>query len=334
MEVHPMTALTLLCTLVLVAPSAPARGKPTAAPVTHAAAVTAAPKKAAVPTLPAELQLAPVDGNSDAPPSKLLKKARALYDALEYDRVIPLAQRVIASKQATIDERLDAYLLEGSATAIIGDPVEAEAPFRLLLRARPDFDMPADTPPKILASFRKVQVEEHAILQQVRELERRRMIQSLSLVPANPSEATGGLPVQFEYTLRDPHGVVEAMSVQYRRQGQNNFSALALDRDQVGSWRGQLPGTFTENETGMNLEYYVLTADKTGDPLLLLGNNISPLALHISPGLVPEVVPFYKTVWFWSVVSAAIVCGTTAGVLLYRQATRLPDSDLGVVPID
>jgi ribosomal protein L9 len=56
--------------------------------------------------------------------------------------------------------------LYGSVAA--RDIVEAEKPFRLLLRARPTFELPASTPPKIMAVFRKVQVEEQALFKDAR----------------------------------------------------------------------------------------------------------------------------------------------------------------------
>ena len=47
-----------------------------------------------------------------------------------------------------------------------GAPVDAEGPFRLLLRLNPGFVLPAQTTPKIVAVFRKVEAEERAIFEQ------------------------------------------------------------------------------------------------------------------------------------------------------------------------
>ena len=193
----------------------------------------------------------------EAGPAELLARARALYDALEYDRVIPFAEALLARAEADIEQRLDAYLLQGSCLAIIGDPVEAEKPFRFLLRGRPGFDLPPETAPKILAVFRKVQVEERAIVEQLRELERARLVKELELSGGVPEEAVGGRPLPFEFRLRDPRGVVAAVQLQYRRRGEPSFSSLALRRDESGAWRGALPGEWTASSTGFALEYFL-----------------------------------------------------------------------------
>src|SRR5688500_10600093 len=105
--------------------------------------------------------------SADSGVGRLLAEARSLFEQLEYDRVLPVARSVLARPEATLDQKLDAYVLEASCLAIVGDPVEAEQPFRLLLRARPDFDLAVETAPKILAVFRKVQGEERAIKEQM-----------------------------------------------------------------------------------------------------------------------------------------------------------------------
>ena len=77
-------------------------------------------------------------------PAALLAEARSLYEQLEYDQVIPLAEGVLAHPGTAVEQRLDAYLLQGSSLAIVGNPIDAEKPFRFLLRGRPEFDMPPD----------------------------------------------------------------------------------------------------------------------------------------------------------------------------------------------
>ena len=57
-------------------------------------------------------------------------------------------------------------------------------------------DMPAETPPKILSVFRKVQVEERAIVNQMHELERARIVRELKIDPDVPDvPLVPGLPV-------------------------------------------------------------------------------------------------------------------------------------------
>jgi hypothetical protein len=257
----------------------------------------------------------------------LLDKARALYAALEYADVIPLAEAVLARTDITIDQRLDAYLLQGSSLAIVGDAIEAEKPFRFLLRGRPDFEMPAETPPKILAVFRKVQVEEKAIVDQMKELARQRAIKEIEVKSDVPTETKGGVPLIFEYKLKDPRGAVAAMDLHYRKGPSDPFSSLALKVDDSGFWKAELPGDWTENDSGFTLQYFLTTKDAEATNLVTMGGPASPLAVQVSAGKVSTGKPFYKSWWFWTVTSAVLVAGGgVVGWVLYDQATSLPQT--------
>jgi len=228
------------------------------------------------------------------PSPALLAKTQELYASLEYDQVIPLSTALLARDNLTIDQRLEAYRLQGCAKAIVEDPVDAEKPFRLLLRVRPDYDLPKDTTPKILSVFRKVQTEEQALANQLREVDRSRIIANMRLVGEPPLEFKGGRPLNLSYRLKDPTGAVEAIRLPYRRQGQKVFSSLALERTEAGDWRGAIPGEFTADERGFILEYYVETADDEG-PLLSIGTALLPKTLPITAGALfterPKPVP-------------------------------------------
>src|SRR5690606_2123298 len=188
----------------------------------------------------------------------------------------------------TIEHRLDAYVLKGSSLAIVGDPIEAEHPFRFLLRGRPDFDLPADTPPKILAVFRKVQVEERFIANQMKELERKKAVEQITIKSDIVDVTRGGVPVSCDVTVRDPRGAVSAVSVLYRREGQAAFSSLALVSDEGGGWVGAVPGEWSENDAGFTMEYYVALLDAEGAMLKSAGSSSSPLRVTVEPGAVGD----------------------------------------------
>lgn len=287
----------------------------------------AAPKKKPVP--PPAPTAAPATtstpGTPALPPARDAAEALAqldsLYKTLEYAAVIPLAEEVLARTDLSSDQRLEAYRLQGSAKAIVEDPVDAERPFRLLLRARPEYDMPAETPPKILAVFRKVQSEEKALASQLRGVERSRLIAALRLSGEPAKEAQGGRPIRFNYRVRDTAGVVETVKVQFRRAGQKAFSSLALERSEEGEWRGLIPGEFTADDRGFTLEYLTETADREG-VLLASGSQTQPLLIQVAAGQVPVQAfkPISKPVFFATVGLTAAV-GAAAGVLgfLYNR---------------
>lgn len=298
---------------------------------------TEAPDAAVADAAPVDDKAAPIDktgGGKYKDPDVLLKKAFTLYNDLEYDLVIPLAKEVLANPFADVQNQLDAYLLQGSCLAIVGDPIEAEKPFRFLLRGRPDYDMPADTPPKILAVFRKVQVEERAIIETTRELERQRVIASLQIEDKAIEDATGGVPIVFDIGLRDPRGAVGQVRVFYRRQGDEAFVSLPLQLAPSGRWIGEVPGSWSENEDGFTFEYYVTTFDREGSLLIAQGDETAPKTTSVAPGFVADAVPFYETVWFWGTVGAAGAVVIGSGAALGIVASMPPITDLGTVSID
>jgi hypothetical protein len=242
--------------------------------------------------------------------AELMKRAKALQAELEYDQVLPLVQEVL-SRDPPVDIALDAYVLEGSCLAIVGNPIDAEQPFRRLLRGRPDFDLPQDTPPKIMAVFRKVQAEEKAIRDQMKELERARLMKEMALAGEHPTELKGGRPVLFNYELKDP-SLSASMRVQYKKKGDPAYSSLALQRDAAGRWRGQIPGEWTANESGSEMDYYVESFDKDGT-LLANGTEAAPLHATITPGEVqgspPPLPPW--AVFVGSGVTVALLLGGT-----------------------
>jgi len=249
----------------------------------------------------------------DASAAEVLLQARKAYDAMEYESAAMFAARALSMPGLEPEARLDAYLVKASSLAITADPQAAEVPFRLLLRARPDFDMPRSTPPRILGVFQKVKAEERAIGEQVRSVGRKRLIDGLQLLSEPPRLARGGRVLPFAFRLRDPTAAVSAFDVPYRREGDAAYSVLALKRDAEGSWRGTIPAEWTASEKPYAVEYYLSTHDD-GGPLLTRGEPTRPLRLEMSAGTVERVKPLPR--WsFWTGVAVTGVAAVAAGGL-------------------
>lgn len=275
-----VVAFSLVATPVL-AQKAGKGAKPPAAPSSPAPSAPAAPPPAAA-ALSAELKGQSTD--------ELMKRAKELHQALEYDQVLPLVQEVISREGVPIEQKLDAYVLEGSCLAVIGNTIDAEGPFRRLLRGRPDFDLPIDTPPKILSVFRKVQAEERAISEQMETLTRGRIIKEMALLGEHPQNLKGGRPIVFDYVLKDPAVAAQTVRVQYRKKGEPAYSSLALQRGADGGWSGQIPGEWTANDGGVVVEMYIETLDAKG-PLLMVGTAAQPMTRDVAPGQVDRSSP-------------------------------------------
>jgi hypothetical protein len=234
---------------------------------------------------------------------------------------------VLNREDANIEMRLDAYNLQGSSLAIVGDAVAAEKPFRFLLRGRPEFDMPARTSPKILAVFRKVQVEERAIAAQMQELERARIIKDLKLDLDMPEKARGGATLPFDFNLTDPGRSVQQIDVHYRRDPNDPYSTLALTLDGNGHWHGALPGEWSDNDKGFTLQYFVTTADAKNRELLNAGAATSPFSIEVAPGTMAQAHAFYRSPWFWTIAGASLAALGVGGYVLLRKPVPRPSAD-------
>lgn len=283
-----------------------------------ACSAMAAPPKAKAPTAPktstpapAPAAAAPAPAATPAPAPEprsaaaLIAEASALYDALEYDKVAPLAALALAAPDITLEQKLVAYQLQGSALAIIGDPVDAERPFLLLLSVRPDFVVPDETPPKIKSVFAKVKGEFDAVREAQEAQQRKELAATIEIEGALPTSADGGRPLRFDFGVADPRDVVKSVRVQYRRQGESEFLGLPLRRATSGRWVGVVPGEWTASENGFTMEAVVVVADQKG-PLQTLGAPFAPIA--VSAGALARKQP----VPVWALGTSAGLTGAVA----------------------
>lgn len=250
----------------------------------------------------------------------LLDQAKTLFEDMEYDAVIPKAEKVIAHAQSTTNEKLDAYLLMGSSLVIVGNQVDAEIPFRSVLRISPNHSLPTSESPKILSVFNMVKQEEQAILDQTRAMELSMLLQQMSIIGSVEQNQTGGVPLEFSYRIRDPRGMVDHFQVNYRRQGKKNYSSLALSQDNSGDWLGAVTGEWTENDDGFVMEYQLVTTDSLGEKLISMGTQGVPLNIDIGPGTVAGAVPLYEKVWFWVLTGVAVsTIAATSGYFIHER---------------
>ena len=245
-----------------------------------------------------------------APDSAALAKVREAYQGLDYQIAARLAQELVQRPDASTDERAEAYALWGMALAV-REVVDAEPPFRALLRLKPDYELPDGTEPKILAAFRKVQVEEKALARQLAASRRAQLRSGLSLSGELPAKGRGGEPLAFSFKLKDPTGAVDAVRVAFRRQGEGSYSSLALARTDDGHWSGAVPGETTANDGGSVLEYYLEASDEQG-PLLTRGQQGEPLAVALTPGRPRARVP--RNVFIGALAATGVSGAVLAGL--------------------
>lgn len=250
------------------------------------------------------------------------------YQQLDYDRVVAVAPKVLQRAGLKRADAIRVLYLYGTSLVVVGDDLGAQRPFRQLARMEPSFTPPEEMPPRALAVFKLVQSEERELAAQLAAAERARMLSEISLSGGPPSEPEGGAPIPFVYRVRDPRAVVEEVSVRYRRASESSYSALALAHRDDGAWTGEIPADWSSSDDPFQLEFYVETADQAGAPLVGEGGAKAPHSIEVAAGRL-DASPFYKTVWFWSLVGAAAVAAGTATYFGVREATALPDTKLG-----
>lgn len=304
-----LLAMPALLSLVAGGPAWASHKSSTTTPPATAPVAAPAPAPAPTPT-PVAAKVA----DPGTPTADLLIQAHKSYDNLDFDDVVRITGWVLSRAGVPATQQLDAYQLQGSALAGSDQAIDAERPFRLLLRLQANYDLPKATQPKIMAVFRKVQAEEKELARQTRELSRDAMVKRMALLGNPPEKAYGGYPVHFDFRLKDPNNAVESVLVPFRKEGQTNFDSVALRRDDLGIWRGTITGDLTTNDTGMKVEYYVETRDAEG-ALVTLGSPERPLLLEVTAGSVVRERPPPLSPWvFWTTATATVVLGAGTGV--------------------
>lgn len=296
-------SVTLTVGLLALAAGAPTKG-------------SARPKATPPPSSPVA-PAPPLPGAAEAralTSPQLLQRARALNEELEFEKLVPFALELVGRADAPLELKQEGFLLLGAAYVILGDPVAAELPFTQLLRVAPGFELPASVEPKVALVFKKVQGEERELARQLKEVQRRARIEGIAIRGDPPASAVGGRPLVFRHGLVDPLGDVRTFRVAYHRPGEKAFSSLALAKGPDGVWSGALPAEVTASSTGLELTYYLETADAEG-PLRLFGSADAPRRLTLAPGQVE--VPWRGPLPRWPffagaglTVAAAAVSGT------------------------
>lgn len=304
--------------------------------VSALAAPPKAPAKAPAATpAPAAAPAAPKPDTSVAPKAAIAEMER-LYKTLEYDAIIPLAEPFVKRADLSIDERVEGLRLLASAKVIAVDPTDGIPFFYQLLQIKPTYELPKDTPPKILAVFTQVKLQvdqEQAIVLKKRCDDARGAAQLIGEPPAN---AKGGKPLKFSFRLKDPKGFADqGVVLPYRRSGQAAYSTLALERSDEGDWRAVIPGEATADAANYTLEYYVLakSSQPACEAFVSVGSEAQPKVIAMAAGTVQT--PAFKPVPVWlfgvSLASTAIAGGFLAASGIMFNVEQSKYKQMGMV---
>jgi hypothetical protein len=280
------------------APAAKTKRAPPPPPVTPVTPATPAapepePPAATPPVGQAAVPSAPLEVTTQG----LLELAQSACRQLEYDVCGEHATAALARADITSEQQALGYMLQASALAIQGQSVEAERPYRLLLRMKPEYDLPKETAPKILAVFRKVQAEENEIRLAVKASERKKLVESLRLGVTAPPRHKGGTPLHIRSQLVDPMKGVASVVLEYRMGGTGPFATLPMQATPEGPV-ASFTAAQTSTDAAVRMEYRVVLRDVSGETLLASAPRESPNALDLEAGQVVGPT-FWKQPRFW-----------------------------------
>jgi tetratricopeptide (TPR) repeat protein len=257
-----------------------------------------------------------------APARPEIARAQEQISDGEFEEAVKTLEAGLDAPDVTDDQLVELYRLLGLTSLYLGDEARAREAYEMLLQARPDYELPRTTPPKIRTLYARI-----------KEDIKNRRVRPVTLQVDPIPDAGGGTPAVAEATIRDMALGARARLF-YRRAGAQAYSSVDFTRDRANKERFtatipayELPATASAYE----VEYYFEVADAAQRRLAGRGDAFNPLVFQVAPepGAVatPGERPWYKSPWLWVAVGAVAVAGT-AGAVVYATS-----EERGRVPI-
>lgn len=254
------------------------------------------------------------------PVARALTKGKQAFDKQEYERTLKLLQPVVTAPQATISQKIDALELLGLSYLILGDSKRAREAFENLLGLDPAHQLRDPTgSPKLQQFFLAVKE---------RFLPGFDASKRAQLEHRAPRRAEAGRRVELAVQLLSG-GAVRSIVVRWRRAGLLTYRDVRA-RKRERSWVAAF--LLPRDSVDYQLEYYIEGRSKAGHALARLGSPGHPLTLAVSGVRSERSAPLYKRWWFWTAIGAAVVGGTVAAFVLFRE--RAPEGSLGTVTLN
>ncbi|HEX8821429.1 MAG TPA: hypothetical protein VF794_15995 [Archangium sp.] len=240
----------------------------------------------------------------------------------EFEEAVKTLEAGLDAPDVTDDQLVELYRLLGLTSLYLGDEERAREAYEKLLQARPDYELPRNTPPKIRTLYARI-----------KEDIKNRRVRPVTLQVDPIPDATGSEPVVATATIEEMALGARARLF-YRRAGAQAYSSVDFTRDRAHKERYvatipayELPAAASAYE----VEYYFEVADAAQRRLAGRGDAFNPLVFQIAPeaGAVARAGerPWYKSPWLWVAVGAVAVAGT-AGAVVYATS-----EERGRVPI-
>lgn len=257
----------------------------------------------------------------------LVGQADRLFNDLEYDRAIEVADQVLQSPESGPEQLLEAYRIKGLALSGKDEFETAYMVFLELVAIDPQFRISPDISPRLAAPFYQAVATSADQLRIVLEH------------PApKPAEKLAGLELICRVPT-NPHDMVHSVRLRYRTPARELTGDLKLPLQDTGDLVFRLPADLVAE----SILYHFEALNQYGGVLVRQGSGSQPHRLRASkappqvaaavkpkaesrPGPIPPkpispdsepdgLAPaWYETWWFWTSVGGVVVVGLAVGL--------------------
>lgn len=263
------------------------------------------------------LALASVSSAQTAPLNPILSRAVKQVDEGDFEDAIATLNKGIAQPDVTDEQLAEMYRLLGVAHLSLGQEAPAREAFEKLLQARPDYELPKSTAPKLLNLYARI-----------KEDVRKRRLNPVTLTFQPLPQVSGNAAVLVRARIENLAQGAKAKFF-YRRTGAQSFSSIDFvpGKNEPFDFLATLPAfeVPTENQP-YDVEYYLEVADAAQRRLAGRGDAYSPLSFRVAAADLnvhraeAAAVPLYKNPWLWLGIGAGVAAATTATVLVLTSS--------------
>ena len=250
------------------------------------------------------------------PKSPEVELATHQVESGEFEDALQTLQHGLGQPDVTDDILVELYRLLGLTSLYLGREDLAEDAFTKLLQARPDFELPASEPPKVLKLYARIKDDIQG-----------RRVRPVSLGVQLPSSAPSAKPLYVEAEVKNlPLGA--KVDFYYRRSGAQSFNSIRFLRDwhSRGIYYVFIPAYDLPTESQRyEVECYIEVSDRNFTRLAGRGDVYTPLSFAVLPSKQTRPdssLEKSSPAWTW-VTASTIAAGTIAGFVLIGSGSRL-----------
>ena len=238
--------------------------------------------------------------------AQLVARTLGQWNELEYEKVVELSETVLATSDATPAQRVEMLRLKGSALVVLDKPEDAAHVFELLFAIDPDYELPPNSSPRLLAIFAPARARWEVTEQQRLATELGPSLRALEMHVHLPSHPRGGRALDIAVDLVDPGGIADRIVLARRHRGGGYYTTTG-QRAHAGSLAFTISADDTASPTPYVVELYLTTKHRSGVALRREGTSDHPLELAIEAGTVPVPAPITHRWWFWTGIAAIAI---------------------------